>query len=165
MDEDQPANILLEHDGEEEGSLPQLPGGNEGGEAAAEEQADDDERLDEGSELCAACYSGDMPLVSKLLQDGANVDSRRRKNGATVLCIAAGAGHRSVVELLCKAGAALNAANKNGATPVFLAAEHGRADCIPPLVSAGADLNRADNGGEVRGKRAMHKAVYFRSRK
>ena len=90
------------------------PGGGGGGGGGGDHDDDDDSRLR------SASYEGDVQLATQLLRRGASVDTRRARNGATALCIAAGAGHAAVVRLLCAAGAALAATNANGAAPVFL---------------------------------------------
>ncbi len=77
----------------------------------------------------------DIEAVKQYLADNANVNSKESKGmtpfakdntiGRTPLHIAAGAGHKKIVELLIAKGADVNAKGKYGETPVQFAAFNG----------------------------------------
>ena len=97
-----------------------------------------------------------MRLTSLLLSHGANVNTRA--NGvvdvaSTLLHTAAAFSHWSMVSLLLKAGAAVNAPTRTRedrdppATPLDLAVEYRRRTTVPILLRAGGVLNRQHGEG------------------
>jgi ankyrin repeat protein len=98
--------------------------------------------------LVEAAESGDRIAVSRLLDQGADVDVRA-VDGTTALHWAARADQLATVELLLASGADANAADRYGVTPLSLAAENGNAAAIAALLDAGADIDAAAPIGET----------------
>ena len=83
-----------------------------------------------------AADSGDVELVSALLQSGADVDGLTAQRD-TALCIAAERGHVEVVQALVAAGAALTV-RRRGLTAVEWSVYRGQAALVEWLVAHGA---------------------------
>jgi ankyrin repeat protein len=98
--------------------------------------------------LIAAAESGDRIAVSKLLDQGAAVDTRA-VDGTTALHWAARADNHDTVELLLESGADARAADRYGVTPLYLAAENGSTAVIAALLDAGADVDALAPIGET----------------
>jgi ankyrin len=99
-------------------------------------------------ELLAAAENGDRVAVSRLLDRGADVDTRG-VDGTTALHWAARADHLDMVRLLLESGASATAADRYGVTPLYLAAENGSASVIEALLDAGADVDARAPIGET----------------
>lgn len=89
------------------------------------------------SEVADAAMQRDNTGVSRLIQDGADVNSSQA-DGATALHWAAYHGDEELAELLLEAGANPTAANRNGSTPMWLAATQGDAAMLETLIEGGA---------------------------
>ena len=108
--------------------------------------------------LHRSSLKGEMELVEKLLNAGANPDATN-SFGYVPLHVAASAGQTAIVEALLNAGAnpdvvpsessEAGAALKYcaGMTPLHFAAHGGHAEIIDALLAAGADPNAADAAG------------------
>jgi len=110
------------------------------------------------SPLLYAVRSGEILVIKKLLEKGANVNTRPIKNnGATALQMAAISGRFDILDLLIEAGADINAhpGAFEGRSAIEGAAEWGRLDMTRYLLNAGA-------GAGVLGKqnRNYRRAVY-----
>jgi uncharacterized protein len=92
------------------------------------------------SELHAAAWSGDLPLVSSLLEAGAD-PNWKDSIGETALFGAAAWGHASVVTYLISRGAEVNIQEQSGLTPLHWAASHGNAATVQALITAGAKID------------------------
>lgn len=105
-------------------------------------------------DLLAAASIGDLGLVHRLLQQGANVDLQN-ESGWTPLMYAAHYGHYNVVKMLIDYGANVNITEKiQGRTPLMLAASCGHTRCIEVLITLGAaDIDMTDTQG--------HNAAYY----
>ena len=79
--------------------------------------------------LITAAESGDRIAVSKLLDQGAAVDTRA-VDGTTALHWAARTDNHATVELLLESGADARAEDRDGVTPLYLAAENGSTTVI-----------------------------------
>ena len=77
------------------------------------------------SELHIAVRQGNVPKVSKLLKQGATINSKSPQ-GRTPLHVAAEEGNAILVAMLIAAGADLNVRMKYGQTPLHCAADYGR---------------------------------------
>ncbi|GMH44626.1 hypothetical protein BSKO_12578 [Bryopsis sp. KO-2023] len=109
------------------------------------------------SELSTA-QEGCLANVNFLLENGAEVDAKFTRNGATALMVAASSGHSAVVEQLIAGGADVNAQNDDGLTVLGLAAVHeGNSKVILALIDAGADVNAQNDFGVP----PLHNAAVF----
>jgi uncharacterized protein len=107
-------------------------------------------QADGNTALHWAAYRDDAEMARLLIQSGANPNVKTRLGDVTPLQLAATNGSTAIVELLLKAGAAVNAANGNGTTPLMFAAAAGRIDAIRILLDSGADVNSRDaNHGQT----------------
>jgi len=100
----------------------------------------------DAEEFLKVVTTADIPLIQKLLSQGAPVNARN-KNDETALHFAAEAGKMELVKLLLKAGAAINAKNYCKRTPLALAANRGHLAVAKLLIAAGADLDSRDGEG------------------
>lgn len=89
--------------------------------------------------LGKAADAGWLRVAKFLLDNGASIN--RSSSGSTPLHLAAGRGHKAMVELLVGRGADLEAHDATGATPLHLAAENGFLSVAEVLVQHKADLN------------------------
>jgi uncharacterized protein len=101
------------------------------------------------SPLHGAAWCGDIEEVTRLVEDGADVNWRD-SIGETALFGAAAWGHVEVVRYLLRVGADFNVAESTiGYTPLHWAASHGNLETIRTLVEAGADPTVADHQGRL----------------
>jgi len=106
-----------------------------------------------------AATHGDVESARRLLQSGADVDSRDRY-GQTALMQAAHHGHEALVELLIENGADLNVTAKYGLSALMLAVVAGHAEIARRLARAGADRTIRGSGAPgFAGKTAYDLAV------
>lgn len=89
------------------------------------------------SPLMMASLKGDLDLVRKLIDRGADVN----KPGWTPLHYAATNGHLEIMQLLLDENAYIDAESPNGTTPLMMAAHYGSSAAVKLLVEAGADPN------------------------
>ena len=88
--------------------------------------------------------SGDSNEISRLIKDGAKVNSLD-EYGVSPLAYAVALLHPELVEFLIDNGADVNLPNKDGQTPIFFATNF---EIFELLVDAGADVNhQAPDGG------------------
>jgi ankyrin repeat protein len=102
-----------------------------------------------------AAVRGFAEVVRRLRDAGVGVN-RRYRNNLTALMWAAsyedGVGIRaaeSVIDLLLKAGAEVNASDDRGRTALMMAAELDHADVVDLLIKSGADRNLRDKAGKT----------------
>ena len=102
---------------------------------------------DEQASLLAAVAEEQPDLVRRLLEQGADPESRG-PDGYTVLMVATKKGHGEIVEILLAHGADPNAQEaRYGGTALMLAAESGNLEIVRALLDVGADVNaRAEEG-------------------
>ena len=81
------------------------------------------------SEVADRAMQRDIADVSRLLQDGADVNAGQ-SDGATALHWAAYHNDVSLAELLLESGANPEVANRNGSTPLWLATNQGDSEMI-----------------------------------
>ncbi|KAL2147809.1 hypothetical protein VTI28DRAFT_5581 [Corynascus sepedonium] len=107
--------------------------------------------------LQLACRTGNLEVVERLIEYGADVNAPpAKKAGATALQYAAIGGYLGIAYLLLQKGANVNAepAQSDGRTALEGAAEHGRIDMVQLLMNAGADIS--EPGGQY--ERALDRA-------
>jgi uncharacterized protein len=99
--------------------------------------------------LEAAIRAGDAAAVARLLNAGADPNSRDVLGG-TPLLTASWLGNASVVSLLLSHGADANAIHREaGASALEYAVLKGRADIVQSLLAAGADVEKKYRGGQT----------------
>lgn len=96
------------------------------------------------TELFNAVLAGDLAKVTALLKKGADCNTSNDE-GASLLILAAGAGHLAMVEMLLMAGAKVDATDARGWTPLMKALfnyeqNRGFPDVVGALIDAGADI-------------------------
>ncbi|KAJ1485638.1 CD4-specific ankyrin repeat protein D1.1, partial [Baffinella frigidus] len=109
-----------------------------GGQADAER-----ERMNES--LCRVAGGGEAEEVQRLIDGGADVESKA--SGFTALHLAAVDGHGGVVEILLAAGADVAATAITGQAALYFAAMKGHAEVAGMLLGAGADVAATDDKG------------------
>ena len=102
--------------------------------------------VDISSCIEAAVESGNIEMVSILLESGANPNIIGSK-GSTPLQRASKNGHIAIVEKLIKYKADPNQVGVSGWTPLILASEQNHPKIVEILLSAGADVNVTMAGG------------------
>ncbi len=110
-----------------------------GGHAAGESKPKKAQSLN--GRFLEAAATGEVALVDKLLNDGADIEARDGESRGTALIWAAFHGHREVVKLLIKRGADVNAASAGGLTPLLLACVQGHISAVKLLLEGGANLD------------------------
>jgi len=98
--------------------------------------------------LVVAAEKGNIAKVERLLQGGADINSRG-KDRQTALQEAILNDHFQLAALLIDRGADVNVADKWGNTPLCTAATSGNLTIVKRVIAAGADVNRADKEGRT----------------
>jgi ankyrin repeat protein len=100
--------------------------------------------------LHIATSTGHKKAVSLLLEKGANVNAKDRKEGRTPLHVACCRNARgAIVSLLLEKGANIHAKEYDGRTPLHRACEYGHENIILLLLDKGADVNAKDVSGNT----------------
>ncbi len=89
-------------------------------------------------DLGGAARQGDLDLIVKFLNSGADIDGKYDK-GFTPLHWAAAMGEAEAVNLLAEKGADLNSRDQAQSTPILVVSFLGRAECVRMLLAKGAD--------------------------
>ncbi|MCC8398375.1 MAG: ankyrin repeat domain-containing protein, partial [Rickettsia endosymbiont of Labidopullus appendiculatus] len=84
-------------------------------------------------------------LLDNLLQKGININDSI--HGTTCLHRACGKGKISVIEILLKNGAEINAKNENGTIPLHWACSEGHSAVVTILLENGAEINAKNENG------------------
>ena len=92
-----------------------------------------------------AISTGDVACCGRMLLSGFNVDTTQKR--WTGLLIAAWNGNVSLVNLLLKYKANINAQQSDGSTPVYIACQKGFTDLVKLLLAHKADISIARNCG------------------
>jgi len=99
------------------------------------------------SPLHIAAELGDVGMLSRLLEAGAEVNLPEREAGTTPLHSAAALGHLVTARVLLSHGAKVGSADQNGMTSLHLAAAYGRLEMARTLLARGADVNARKRSG------------------
>ena len=106
--------------------------------------------------LIDAAYKGNLKKVRKLLEAGADVNTKDEDraydditsgDGYTALIHASNKGHTEIVEALLEAGADINVKSRDGFTALILASLWDNTEVVKALLEAGADVNVKDKIG------------------
>lgn len=110
---------------------------------------------DRGDQLLAATRKGDLATVKRLLDEGADVNTRTRYN-STPLFFACDRGHTEIVRLLIERGADVNVKdNFYNANALGWAMSKKHEDIVALLVEKGADVTEALSEGVREGDRKL----------
>jgi uncharacterized protein len=96
--------------------------------------------LDGTTPLIYAAHQDDLPLLKRLLAEGADAKAANRY-GITALWEAANVGDGEMMEALLKAGADPKATVGQGESPLMTASRTGTVSGVKALLAAGADVN------------------------
>ena len=90
--------------------------------------------------LLQACRLGSYPLVSILLEHGADISARSTKRDQQPIHLASIKGVEAIVRLLLSYGAAVNATRSDQQTPLLLASAAGDLPTVQLLLDKGAEI-------------------------
>lgn len=90
---------------------------------------------------------GDYGSALKMIEQGADVETKDPGAGASVLHYAVMRGRMPVVDLLISRGADVNSRTKMGTTPLHTAVLYARLEVAELLLDAGADVNARSSSG------------------
>lgn len=110
---------------------------------SSSQQATADLRLHE------AILRGDIEAVGKLIEAGADLNTREPSGGSSPLITAATFGRTEAAEALIEAGADLDLQNNDGSTALITAAFFAREEIVEALLAAGADKSIRNNTGST----------------
>ena len=91
--------------------------------------------------------SEELLFLEKALEIGINPNTRDKKDGSTLLMVAAYYGNFYAVNALIKAGADVDAKNNQGNTALIFAAQEVRLRVMEALIKGGAEVNLTNNDG------------------
>jgi ankyrin repeat protein len=108
--------------------------------------------LFKAKDLWTAAKRGDVEAIERLVQDGHDVNAKKRTlniEGSTPLHIGAAAGQAEAVRALIKLGARVDAKDDRGGTPLRDAVAEGRGNVVSVLLDLGAKINEQDRTGHT----------------
>lgn len=88
-----------------------------------------------------ACSEGDIYVVQRLLQAGAEVNARSLELNVSALWIAASHGHAEIVGYLLDHHAEIDVQDHHRGTPFYAAVESGHTSIVRQLIERGANIN------------------------
>ena len=94
------------------------------------------------SPLLVAAHNGHLPVVTCLVEHGADKDKATNQGHATPPFAAAGSGHLGIVKYLIECGADKDKAVNDGTSPLLIAAGNGHLAVVHLLVDQGVDVNK-----------------------
>lgn len=99
--------------------------------------------------LHEAVANGDVEAARRLLDQGADIESRDPGSGASPLHYAVMKGRMPMIDLLLSRGADVNSRTRNGTTPLHTAALYARLEIAERLLEQRADINAVSAGGST----------------
>jgi len=97
--------------------------------------------------LMVASVNGHEEVARVLINNGADVNTKRTYHRITPLIMATTEGHMEIVKLLLAKGADVNAKTRRAESPLYLATREGHKEIVKLLLEKGADVNAKDNYG------------------
>ena len=110
---------------------------------------------DNWTPLILAAFFGHEEVALELLQRGADIHVKSKKNGRTALHMACLKGHLNCAQLLVNVGSRLNEPDDDNWTPLILAAFFGHEEVALELLQRGADIHVKSR---EHGRTALHLA-------
>jgi ankyrin repeat protein len=98
--------------------------------------------------LVESASRGNITFLEKLMESGANLDSRNGDGyGDTALIVATDKGHMAIVEKLIEGGATLDITNNKGHTALYRACSNGATAIVDKLITHRANTNIGELDG------------------
>ncbi len=91
--------------------------------------------------LQGVAFIGNVDMARFLIKSGIEINNQGGFRNQTALHLAAGSGHRNIVELLIANDVNINAIDKNGWTPLRHASGNSNVELMKMLIDGGADIN------------------------
>ncbi len=104
---------------------------------------------DKMTPLMFAAFTGNILIVKKLLETGADIDLADKTFGKTAIHWAAQCGQNDTIECLIANGVDINAVNKKGSTILHFAAQNGHVRAVELLQGHGVDINAVNKAGNT----------------
>jgi serine/threonine-protein phosphatase 6 regulatory ankyrin repeat subunit B len=99
-------------------------------------------------DIYSAARSGNLKVLSKLIEKGGDVNSCSPENAnCTALHIAAYSGREEIVNHLLEKGADINLGNDLGYTPLMVSSRQGYIKIVEILIEHNANINQIDKEG------------------
>jgi ankyrin repeat protein len=99
--------------------------------------------------LIESCSRGNLKVAQLLLDNGADINAKKRNTGETALMEATSIDHKEIVELLLDHGADINDKDDHGDTTLFYASSQASIEIVKLLIDRGADVYAKNNRDET----------------
>jgi len=129
--------------------MPVVEAANIGLAALLLEHGADPNQGDSGSLLWKAIEDGDEAMLRLLLKHGANPSAARSDGFSPLMSAVRNQENAQILEMLCEAGANVNAQDGEGDTALIHGIKAGKMSHVTILLSAGADRSIANKRGET----------------
>ncbi|WP_455222458.1 ankyrin repeat domain-containing protein [Kaarinaea lacus] len=113
----------------------------------AEKKLDPNALNDGKSPLAYAIEKHRRSIIRILIKNGADVNWKRKSDGATPLIVAAQMGDYQLVNTLINAGASIEDYDQEKRTALIIAAKENNKNIVKKLLSVGANINAVDESG------------------
>lgn len=128
--------------------LPLSPLFMKGHEVIAQARFTQQEIDEKSQELLHAAATGNIKLLGKIIQDGADPNTADA-TGLTPLMAAAHEGQDKAVKILLRLKCSIDAQDEAGYTALIFASNQGQTNAARSLIASGADVNAQDNDGST----------------